>query len=40
LKRVTVPLEDGYLLLATMDNTGEQNQIMDGILKLVHQEHA
>jgi len=39
LKRVTVPLEDGFLLLATMDNTGEQNQIIDGILKQVH-DHA
>jgi len=37
LKRVTVPLEDGYLLLATMDNAGEQTQTMDGILKLVHE---
>jgi len=40
LKRVTVPLEDGFLLLATMDNTGEENQIIDGILKQVHEEHA
>ena len=40
LKRVTVPLEDGFLLLATMDNTGEQNQIIDGILKLVHEDRA
>ena len=40
LKRVTVPLEDGYLLLATMDNAGEQTQTMDGILKLVHEDHA
>ncbi len=40
LKRATVPLEDGFLLLATMDNTSEQNQIMDGILKIVHKEHA
>jgi len=39
LKRVTVPLEDGFLLLATMDNTGEQNQVVDGILNVVH-EHA
>ena len=37
LKRVTIPLEDGFLLLATMDNTSEQNQIIDGILKLVHE---
>ena len=36
LKRVTVPLEDGFLLLATMDNTGAQNQTIDGILKVVH----
>jgi len=40
LKRVTVPLEDGFLLLATMDNTSEQTQTIDGILKLVHEEHA
>jgi len=39
LNRVTVPLEDGFLLLATMDNTNEQNQTINGILKLVH-EHA
>jgi len=32
-----VPLEDGFLLLATMDNTGEQNQVVDGILKVVHE---
>jgi hypothetical protein len=37
LKRVTIPLEDGFLLLATMDKTSEQNQIIDGILKLVHE---
>ena len=36
LKRVTVPLEDGFLLLATMDNTCDQTQTIDGILKLVH----
>ena len=40
LKRVTVSLEDGFLLLATMDNTGDQNQTIDGILKLVHEDHA
>jgi len=40
LNRVTVPLEDGFLLLATMDNTNEQNQTIDGILKLVHEDHA
>ena len=40
LKRVTVPLEDGFLLLATMDNTSEQNQIINGILKIVHKDHA
>ena len=39
LKRVTVPLEDGFLLLATMDNTCDQTQTIDGILKLVH-DHA
>jgi len=39
LKRVTVPLEDGFLLLATMDSTGNQTQTIDGILKLVH-DHA
>jgi len=36
LKRVTVPLEDGFLLLATMDNTGEISQILDKILGQVH----
>ena len=40
LKRVTVPLEDGFLLLATMDNTSEQNQTIDGILNLVHEDHT
>ena len=40
LKRVTIPLEDGFLLLATMDNKSEHNQIIDGILKLVHEDHA
>ena len=40
LKRVTVPLEDGFLLLATMDSTGNQTQTIDGILKLVHEDHA
>jgi len=36
LKRVTVPLEDGFLLLATMDNTGGQGQVLDKILGQVH----
>jgi len=40
LKRVTVSLDDGFLLLATMKNTGEENQTIDGILKLVHEDHA
>ncbi len=40
LRRVTVPLEDGFLLLATMNNSGEENQTMSGILKLVHEDHA
>ncbi len=40
LKRVTVPLEDGFLLLATMGNTSEQTKTIDGILKLVHEDHA
>ncbi len=35
LKRVTIPLPDGFLLLATMDKTSEQNQIIDGILKIL-----
>ncbi len=35
LKRVTIPLEDGFLLLATMDKTSEQNRIIEGILKLL-----
>ncbi len=38
LKRVTIPLPDGFLLLATMDKTSEQNQIIDGILKIVNEE--
>ncbi len=40
LKRVTVSLDDGFLLLATMKNTGEENQTIDGILKQVHEDHA
>jgi len=39
LKRVTIPLEDGFLLLATMDNTSEHNPTIDEILKLVHENH-
>ena len=35
LKRVTIPLLDGFLLLVTIDNKGEQNKIIDKILKLV-----
>ncbi len=37
LKRVTIPLQDGFLLLATMDKTSNQNQIIDGILKIVNE---
>ncbi len=37
LKRVTIPLQDGFLLLATMDKTSDQNQIIDGILKIVNE---
>ena len=40
LKRVTVPLDDGFLLLATMDNTGEENQSIDEILKLAHEDRV
>jgi len=40
LKRVTVSLDDGFLLLATMNNTEAQDQTIDGILKLVHEDHA
>jgi len=40
LKRVTVSLDDGFLLLATMNNTEAQNQTIDEILKLVHEDHA
>jgi len=36
LKRVTMPLEDGFMLLATFDNQGEQSKIIDGILGQVH----
>jgi len=39
LKRVTVPLEDGFLLLATMENTDDHNQTIEGILKQVHASH-
>jgi hypothetical protein len=37
LKRVTIPLQDGFLLLATMDKTSDQNQIIEGILKIVNE---
>jgi hypothetical protein len=37
LKRVTIPLQDGFLLLATMDKTSDQNQIIDGILNLMNE---
>ena len=40
LKRATIPLEDGYLLLATMDNTADSNKTIDGILKQVHPAQA
>jgi hypothetical protein len=40
LKRVTIPLEDGFLLLATMENTADHNQTIEGILKQVHASHA
>jgi hypothetical protein len=40
LKRVTIPLEDGFLLLATMNKTSKQTPIIDEILKLVHEEHT
>lgn len=36
LKRATIPLEDGFLLLATMDPATDSNQTIDGILKQVH----
>ena len=36
LKRVTMPLPDGFLLLVTMDSTIDQNPIIDGILKIVN----
>ena len=35
LRRATIPLEDGRLLLVTIDNQGGQKQILDRILNLV-----
>ena len=40
LKRVTVSLDDGFLLLANMKNSREENQTIDGILKQVHKDHV
>jgi hypothetical protein len=37
LKRVTILLLDGFLLLVTIDNKGEHNKIIDKILKLVRE---
>jgi len=37
LKRVTILLLDGFLLLVTIDNKGKQNKIIDKILKLVRE---
>ena len=35
LKRATVPLLDGFLLLVTFDSKGKQDQILEDTLKLV-----
>ena len=37
LKRVTIPLQDGFLLLATMDMNSDSNQIINGILKILEE---
>lgn len=39
LKRATIPLEDGFLLLATMDNTADDAKTIAGIIKEVHSAH-
>ena len=36
LKRATIPLEDGFLLLATMDDTADDKQTIADIIKQVH----
>ncbi|MFQ5573216.1 MAG: hypothetical protein ACE5EJ_03085 [Nitrosopumilaceae archaeon] len=36
LKRATIPLEDGFLLLATMDNTADHTKTIADIIKQVH----
>ena len=40
LKRVTIPLPDGFLLLATMDVNSDSNRIINGILKVLQNEGA
>ena len=40
LKRATIPLEDGYLLLATMDNSADDAKTLANIIKQVHAEQA
>jgi len=40
LKRVTVPLEDGFLLLATMENNDDDKQTIADIIKQVHADHT
>ncbi len=40
LKRVTVPLEDGFLLLATMENNDDDKQTIADIIKQVHAAHT
>ncbi len=37
IKRVTLPLNDEYLLLVSMDVESDHNRIIDGILKLIKQ---
>jgi len=40
LKRITIPLENEFLLLVTMDNTGTLNKSIDRIVKMVHEDHS
>ena len=40
LSRVTVPLPDGFLLLASIDSKGDRNQIIETILKQVRGNQA
>ena len=37
LKRVTIPLLDGFLLLVTIDNKGDKEKIIGSVLKQVQE---